>query len=50
MRLSYKAIWGTVVIYNLVFKIVSVGKYREIFGRETMKGITFDIFLMEYRV
>ena len=47
MRLSYKAIWGTVVISNLEFEIISVGKYWETFGRETMQGILFENCPME---
>ena len=47
MRLSYKAIWGTVVFFVLEFNIENVGKYQETFGQETNQIILFDIFLME---
>ena len=46
MRLSYKSIWGTLVISNLGFDISSVVKERKTIGRETIQGILFDIFSM----
>ena len=48
--LSYNVIWGKVVIWNLEFNISSSGKQRETLGQENIQVISFDIFLMEYRI
>ena len=50
MSYPIKIFWGTVVILNFEFKIISVKKYLETFGQETIQGILFDIFSMESRV
>ena len=48
--LSYKVIWGTVVIFNLGFKISSVEKWQETLGRWNIQWILFELFLVESRV
>ena len=40
--------WGTVVILNLEIQYKQCRKIAGNFGRETILGIFFDIFSMEY--
>ena len=46
MRLFYKSIWGTVVISELQFDDKQCTEIAGNFGRETIQGIVFEIFLM----
>ena len=50
MRLSYEAIQGTVVIYNLQIRYTQCTEIVGNFGRGNIQVILFEIFLVGSRI